>query len=341
MYSILLADDEPMVRKGLRLILEKSELPIEDICEADDGAEALSLIAEHFPDIIITDIRMPNLNGLEFCHKICKIYPRSSVVIISGYDDFKFAQEAIKYGVKGYLLKPVNRIMLIQTISEIIDTFRSSEKPMYVSYYEVKVIIEKIEKGLWNNDYFSIQQGIKKLAGFFYELPFNYCKTIAEEVVYSVLKRLSSIGYTLNADIAQLIDLKKENVYSQLEDLLKRLQRELSERRSYAEYNSIQTAMQFISENYYKDITLEDVSDKVGFSSTYFSQLFKAKTGKNFVKFRSDLRMIKAMELMVRPDKSVTEVAYEVGFNNLTYFIRAFKEHTGLTPTEFKKKGVS
>lgn len=119
MYSILLVDDESQVRKTMH-----SRIPWEDygfsvIAEAENGLEALDIIAEKSPDVVITDIRMPYLDGIKLIKEIRKEKPTTTIVILSGYDEFTYAQSAIKLNVAEYVLKPVDKEDIIELLKKI------------------------------------------------------------------------------------------------------------------------------------------------------------------------------------------------------------------------------
>ncbi|MCK5129482.1 MAG: response regulator [Clostridiales bacterium] len=107
MYKLLIVDDEEEVRHGIVKKIDWSQFNFVVIGEAENGREALDIIEDNIPDIIITDISMPLMNGLELAKSVKQSFPTVKIVILSGYDDFKFAQQAIKYGVSDYILKPV------------------------------------------------------------------------------------------------------------------------------------------------------------------------------------------------------------------------------------------
>lgn len=107
MYKLLVVDDEEEVRQGLIQKIEWHKYNFEIIGEAQNGREALDIIEEIVPDIIITDISMPIMNGLELSEYVKLNYPTIKTVILTGYDDFNYAQQAIRFGVEDYILKPV------------------------------------------------------------------------------------------------------------------------------------------------------------------------------------------------------------------------------------------
>lgn len=119
MKSVFIADDELIIRQGLKCIIEWEELGFEIIGEASNGEDALHFIRQHCPDVVMLDIRMPKMNGLDVVNAIRKDGYKGKVIILSGYSDFKYAQTAIRYGVEYYLTKPIDDDELYTTIKEI------------------------------------------------------------------------------------------------------------------------------------------------------------------------------------------------------------------------------
>jgi two-component system response regulator YesN len=117
--NIFLVDDEPIIRKGIMTSIPWQEHGFAVCGEASNGQEALDLIPELHPDLVITDIRMPIMDGLELSTQIRRQYPAIKVLILSGYDDFEYAQKAIRIGVDNYLLKPVGAQELLAEVTLI------------------------------------------------------------------------------------------------------------------------------------------------------------------------------------------------------------------------------
>ncbi len=109
MYRLLIVDDEAIVRRGIKKSVNWNELGIEMVAEAADGVEALSQVIENEPDIILLDINMPKMDGLEFASIIKKQYPKIKIVIITGYHEFEYARSALRAGVDDYILKPITK----------------------------------------------------------------------------------------------------------------------------------------------------------------------------------------------------------------------------------------
>ena len=106
MMRVFIADDEEIIRDGIRNCIEKEQGRFLFAGEAPDGEMALPMLMEMKPDVLITDIRMPFMDGLELAGKVREEYPNLPIVIFSGYSDFAFAQEAMRYGVKDYGVAP-------------------------------------------------------------------------------------------------------------------------------------------------------------------------------------------------------------------------------------------
>lgn len=105
--TVLIVDDEEEIRRGLRRVIQKEQPGLRFLDSVANGEEGLKMIREYLPDIVITDINMPEMSGLEMISKAREEGYSGSFVVLSGYDDFKYAQQAIRYGVDDYLIKPV------------------------------------------------------------------------------------------------------------------------------------------------------------------------------------------------------------------------------------------
>ena len=107
-FTVILADDEISILEGLNSAISWAELGISIVAQATNGPDALGAILEHDPDFAVIDIRMPGLNGLEVIQRAKNSGVKTNFIILSGYNDFSYAKDAIRYGAKAYLLKPVN-----------------------------------------------------------------------------------------------------------------------------------------------------------------------------------------------------------------------------------------
>jgi two-component system, response regulator YesN len=128
-FKMLIVDDEPIICRGLQQTIPWDEYMVEVVDLAYDGAEAIQKIQEHGDiDLVLTDVRMPNVDGLRLAAFLAENYPDIRLIIISGYDDFKYAQQAIQLGVKDYLLKPVEVDELLRVITKITSTLQEEQE---------------------------------------------------------------------------------------------------------------------------------------------------------------------------------------------------------------------
>ncbi|QNK57282.1 response regulator [Paenibacillus sp. PAMC21692] len=120
MYSLLIVDDEPTVSAGLRMYFDWTAYGIEVVGEADDGDVALEMIARQTPDLILTDVRMPNLDGITMSQRISAAYPDVKIVFVSGHDDADYLKSAMKVSAVDYIFKPVNLQELSAVIKRVV-----------------------------------------------------------------------------------------------------------------------------------------------------------------------------------------------------------------------------
>lgn len=128
MYKILFVDDEQSVLDYLPLAISWDKLEITELYTASDAQTALKIVKEMIPDVIIADVEMPGMNGLEFCKEVKNENPDIELVILSAFDRFDYAKKAIGMGVEDYLLKPVDEEELWQLMKRIVDNLEASGK---------------------------------------------------------------------------------------------------------------------------------------------------------------------------------------------------------------------
>ncbi|MCI9168764.1 MAG: response regulator [Dorea sp.] len=532
MLKVLIADDEKKVCQLIANLIDWEALGFEIAGVVNDGISAYRFIQENTVNLMITDIRMPGCDGMELIQKVKVLYPNMYIVIISGYSQFDYAQNAIRYGVEDYLLKPIRKKDLMATLQKILDRYkeeiRDARKWQDIQK-RLEENVEKVKRSLLED----LLKRPEKFGGFFirekinteyhYQFVEGYYQTLIVKLIpvkrkedadtrrillqkgIELLKE--SLQNVCNETVLNIIDgeiyglfngtedelrktcrrLKKvkldlirlQDVFDELQVylalgkciesiqqvllsfddaraamqdrfyfaddfLLKREEKGKSEsakyyidntfkkrflnyieimdidnirkelevicgelkespakdgtvvgevyreiltlfyfgihsynisipdqyaelqkalelfgsidkamdylteyivnslmhwiaEKKYVEARPIRIAKRYISDNYYKPLTLEMVSKEIGFNATYFSSMFKKETDMNFSEYLKKIRIDNAKNLLLNTENSVEDISYAVGYSDIKYFSRLFKKLTGVTPTEFRK----
>jgi len=152
MYKVLIIDDEEPSREAIRILGDWKGLNVEEIREAGDGRAGLALLEEWKPDIVLVDMKMPEMNGIEFLRRVERDQPDLFTIVISGYDDFEFTRQAIRSKVVDYLLKPVNRADLNQALRKaigVLEARRESESERISRNITLNLSVPKLKENIF------------------------------------------------------------------------------------------------------------------------------------------------------------------------------------------------
>lgn len=530
MYKVIIVDDEPKVSELIKNLIDWNGLGLFHMATAHDGFTALELIKKHEPDIIITDIRMPGFSGIDLIRNVKEISPNIEFIVISGYQHFDYAYNAIKYGVKDYLLKPLKREEINATLAKMVKKYTNQERQDDYRKEDIRKhrmdFVNEIfssQSSLLNNNLrlesLNEQYSMNFIEGYFQAViikpEFEYhpenrktemivlnkiqniaisnfnsicsemlCATTrssvslilnySEENKKSIRKTLNNIideshmfrdiienlivsvgvgeafkSFALIAvsaehaqraiedrlvlgagkinsfskelheasykdsmitqnkrkklvDLLEVLDLagvesfiestKEElltnqritgkyilntveeiteivffglrtylrsneteksmfedckdainmqnsinSVFGTLKYYVHGILSELIENRKNESIRPINEAKKYINNNFGNDVSLEKVSQIVGFNAAYFSALFKKETGEGFVEYLTSVRIKNAKSLLADSDKTIQEICFEVGYGDVKHFTNQFKKLTSLTPTEYRR----
>lgn len=152
MYKLFIADDEATIREGIKCLLDWEDLGYEIVGEAANGDQAYQMILEHHPDLVLLDIRMPGMTGLDVIREAKSRGFDGKIIILSGYSDFSYAQEAIRYGVLSYLTKPIDEDELAELVTKIREQLDASAAARDTSdHYRQKAYNHIISDFLYGN----------------------------------------------------------------------------------------------------------------------------------------------------------------------------------------------
>lgn len=366
MIKVFLVEDEAIIRRGIRDNIDWNAYGFEFAGEAGDGEYAYPLILKAEPDILLTDVKMPFMDGLELSRLVKKALPQTKIIILSGYNEFDYAKEAIKIGISDYLLKPVTSANLIDALNKVAETIREErEKSKLLERYFVSY--EKYTEFLDKTDYSGVD---RKLIEDFLKLgSLDECALFIDEyfaavgennykslllrqymvmdIFYCVQEFLKGLNINTEEIPQERRDIKlipkaigsAETTLLYLKDLFV-YALTMRDRVSNDRYGAlIRDAKDYIAKNFSKnDFSLNMIATQIGVSPSYFSSIFKQETGQSFVEYLTKARIEKACELLKCTTLRTSEIGENVGYNDPHYFSATFKKITGQSPKEFKTK---
>ncbi len=334
MYHVLVAEDEFWIRSGIVEMVDRIGGGFKVVGEAETGVEAWNLIQELCPTVLITDIMMPQMDGLSLIKQIEEIKFPIVSILISGYDNFAYAQQGIRYGVSEYLLKPVQEEMLKEALERSIHRLEMLH-PVHDQLMQIQAFIDKMQSMdalQINSEQSQLIQSIIKNRHSHTSSKLGLLRILAGKISdlleysYHDFRKIAVDGgseESLMRYIGQLIELWCQ--YSKNQD----------NRRSFRLV--IKQACDYAEKNYMQEISLSHIAEYVGLSVSHFSALFKQHTGDSFVNYLNGIRIDKAKKLLLEPDLKIYQVADMVGFSSLPYFNRVFKNIIGMSPNEYRK----
>ncbi|MBR6404466.1 MAG: response regulator [Eubacterium sp.] len=510
MYKLLIVDDEKIERNGIKYLLEEGKLELE-IYEAVNGKDALEFLSKTRVDILLTDVKMPFIDGIELIRQAAPLYPDMKIIIFSGYSEFEYAKFAMKMGVEDYVLKPVDPEEFAATMNKVIGELDEislkqeyeQESREYIGKHflyqmvygnlsneeldksknildedilafhrmilletdkeffgrvgnaiedEIKTAVEERARYLnlnsqqcllfledkdgsceercdalhamadrlisllktnygetayvaiseaFDPDAASVAEHFKVLEGLMQEKFYTTGRFVFEQQDETCGSEVAEIeNDTLMKQIKQDVRMKDilnlrthfgelsekytgKNAYSQVyvkfvfSNLLKEfydnmpdadeMQQSREIERIYCTntfdeikeimlanidklekifgrnpqmiHREIEDIKQYIYDNYDKDLSVNDLADKVYMAPSYLSFVFKNETGQNLSKFIKAYRMEKAKEMLETTHKKVVTISNEVGYENVSYFCQSFREYFGVSPQKFRDQG--
>jgi len=366
MFYLIIVDDDETLLEGLSTAVDWGEMGLVLSAAAKDGVEALEIMQNHPCDILLTDIRMGRMDGLHLAEVVKEKYPMVHSVMMSAYDDFNYAQQAMRLGVEDYLLKPIDLEQLRATMKKIIDKLvarRSRDKELHTLNQRVEELSKQTAE-----EYLRISGAINTA------LIEHLCKLAAlgnAEAVEINAKRLwenicmvgdGSFLFTISAVnmLAAQAEAREEFTAEQREKIhaarreavlcgtpreaLEYMQNVLvtiaMEKAGEADDISgiINRARRYIDAHFAdSNLRVREVAAHVGLSSSYFSTMFAKYVGESFSDYLMALRIREAQLLLSNTTLHTYEIAARVGYENSAYFSTLFKETTGMTASQYRK----
>ena len=375
MYKVLFAEDELLVRLGLQNSIPWIKYEMEVAALAENGLEAYRLFEEIHPDILITDLRMEGMDGLELVKRVRENDKECAIVVISCLNDFETLRKLIPYNINAYVLKASISIdEVCNVLHQVRDYLRGIGKTARKKMPDLEKTEEKISKYLLGDKVISIDDDfdfleylllfsledenrdkINKLAmDFIYELvnrqiPGEMLVPLKDKefcVFYrSIERNMEERIKRINNSIGDFLGVRFKVTYSSRrkdENLKVWFDRAyIQQYEINIDENSgkalIQKSIEYIQDHFCEGLTLTDISRTIGLSVNYFSYLFKQETGKNYIEYLNEIRLLATMKDLRNTDEKIVVVAQKNGFQNVEYFSRYFKKKTGESPARWRK----
>ncbi|OMF28163.1 MULTISPECIES: response regulator [unclassified Paenibacillus] len=333
MLKVLVAEDEPWIRAAIVEMVESMGHDIKVVGDVTNGEEAWHIIQQIWPTVLITDIMMPEMDGLELVRMISEHKIPMAIIILSGYENFQYAQKAISYGVNRYLLKPVNREDLKNALFEAMEKLTEIEK---MNYYLMKIqtyfdTVNDLPDAEGIKRFLKLEEDIRSVKYLHYAAYLTLIRII-ESKLSSLLSSIEAKHTTLsNFDGIPEQEIRKH--LSTLAELWF-----LHPDRNKREFKYvIKSACDYIHCNYRDDLTLTQMAEYTNLSISHFSVQFKRYTGETLISYINRTRVEKAKELLRTTNDKLLFISEKVGFSSQPYFIRVFKSITGMLPNEYRK----
>lgn len=353
MYQFIIVDDEEIIRQGLAKSFDWFSMGFELVGQFEDGKDAVGFLDQHPVDVVLTDVRMYEMSGIELAGYIFENHPQTKVVILSGYREFEYARQAMSYGVCDYILKPVSREELYQVFLRLRELLDKSEEKMRTtlpfdhygdkSYEEILACGAKLVAAVMAGNTTEVYRLHEEWFLLLENAPLELLFFVISNVIEEIYLRFSQMGISLDEELqkdkvfSQLADISIADLFSVTGQTLVRFCHFLSEKKEGSEESMIVRAKQYIENHLSENFSIDDVAKSVFLSSSYFSREFKSHTGRNVIDYIIDQRMKKAMELLKEGKYSANEISAMVGYGDTKYFYRSFKKHTGFTVRQYQK----
>lgn len=358
---MLIVDDEPLVLEGLRFMIDWESYGFRVCGEAFDGEEALEQIKQLNPDLVVTDISMPVMDGLQLIEHCTKVlHSPSRFVILSGHDDFSAAHKALTHGVIDYWLKPIN----VEEIHAALGKFRSewsyskgdtatgtlAQTSQLEAAWTVPVaddaLLDAEDHLFWaiqSGDEASIEEAAERLCRQL-EISFGgngeggriYLSNMLLEVAWKVFEgeKPDSVPEGEHDLSPPILPNRADRWPDVLTTFACKASKRMTRQRS--ETGPAWEVARIIRERYNEPLQLQTIARMLHFQPAYLGQLFKKQMGMSFLDYVHRTRVEAARKLLRRTNLRIADVASRVGYEDPEQFAAKFKQWLGMTPSQYK-----
>lgn len=341
MLHVLLIDDDPLMLEVLQTKVPWDAYHYTVMGDAENGEVALQMMKTTMPDLIVTDVKMPVMNGLDFCEAVRRLNDEIPIVLLSAYEEIETARLAMKYNVTEYMLKPLSDGNLQLLCSVMEDQAHTRAQQAFYSGIRTPARRDEIVTHLahmdlpWFCDFFlqftdcfsarfqAVREACTSMIELLYGARPDGRRQIAEQlgVLADCRTKMDMVSFVteLYDHVLNVDDYEPEPV-----DYQDGIFRQIC---SYIDAH--------FAEPEFCAITL---SDRFHFSADHISRLFSRRTGTTLNTYIGQKRMATAEKLLHNFDLTINEVAARAGFRDQNYFARIFRKQTNQTPSDYRAK---
>lgn len=302
MVHLLIADDEMLERAVLYKTLHKNLGDRCTIFQAENGREALQIYEKQAIQVVILDIEMPGINGIEAAERIRERDKECCIIFLTAFDEFAYAKKAITVRALDYLLKPYEERELMLVVEEAMRLAEGTQRKAEGQERDLSGAADEKEVSPGDADALGLHDGREMT------LSWQAAESLSQE------------------EGSGMDELLPEEGREELENVRLSGVREAITR--------------YIRENYMYDISMQELARTMNYSEPYFCKLFKQCFGQNFISYLTDYRVEEAKRRLKEPTANIKEIGRAVGYGDSNYFTKVFRRVTGISPTEYRTKRI-
>lgn len=358
MFKVMIVDDYEFYRKELRAMdIWGASTGFQVLEEAIDGRDALNKLRCRPVDLLLTDIRMPSMNGLDLLERVVEEKLSSCIILMSQFSDFEYARKGLASGAFDYLLKPVEQNDLQNVLLRAADYIAERHDEIAKIKYFDHVINKSSEEYFPAESFGSVvshltdcSMGALEAASTLIDITSadvgtdvvklaHITNNVQRKLIETVQAEFPWTGKFTDLQAYKLCDYSKMGDASIMKErFLQHVESILTLIRKYElgdDSSMVRMACRTVLENIDSELTINELANMLFITRTYLSQVFKDKTGINLSKYMTEVKIERAKILLSGGAKS-RDVSETLGYKDVVHFKKLFKKETGLTIMEYK-----
>jgi len=355
MYSVLLVDDEQWAIEGLRMFVNWEQLGFRVCGVCENGTEALAAARESMPDVIVTDIMMPEMDGLELIkqlHGERRGGTSTEIVVLSAYGEFALAKRAMQLGIQHYLLKPIigeEAAGVLLEIRKRLDTRRAGLQKTEkggeeaslpaMAAHRLKDVLQAIEDA----DRHCAAEVINRLFAELKGRPLDWTELFAGSLSLQCGRLIRESG----GDPAELLQLPQAadalessaglaSVQLRILSFAEHAADAMQSLREHRMGGVIVEIDRYVRENYRSSLSIRDIAARFFLNPVYLGKAYHDKYGCSLLDRMHDLRIAEACEKLRNTTDPTSSIAEQVGYMHYRHFLQHFERRTGTKPAEYR-----